>query len=131
MAQKDKGGLFVKFPLDQVYVEALQNWKNDFETKGQLISLREILEREIIKLDRTEGINVALRIEQAPLILDAPTNSQRVPVRLKDEGVIHSITSASEISNRSISKVLYTLVRKILDDSAFAPFQSEHSKKTG
>ena len=131
MAQNDKGGLFVKFPLDEAYVDALQRWKSDFEQKGKLISLREILEREIIKLDRTAGISATLRLEQAPIILDAPTNSQRIPVRLKDEAVIESITSAATLSNRSISKVLYTLVRLILDDSAFAPFQTENSRKTG
>ena len=131
MPQKDKGGLFVKFPLDEAYLEALQSWKQDLENKGQLISLREILEREIIKLDVTEGIHNALQLDRAPLIFDAPTNSPRVPVRLKDESVIEAILSGSKISNRSISKVLYTLVRKILDESAYAPFASRSEQKTG
>ena len=131
MPQKDKGGMFVKFPLDDAYVEALQAWKQDLEQKGQLLSLREILEREIIKLDRTVGIREALQLDQAPLIYDAPTNCVRVPVRLKNDSVISVINEASQISKRSISKVLYTLVRIVLNDSAFAPYEQVPHKKTG
>lgn len=131
MAQKDKGGMFVKFPLDDAYVTALQAWKHDLEQKGQLLSLREILEREIIKLDRTTGIREALQLDQAPLIFDAPTNSVRVPVRLKNDMVISAILEASKTSQRSISKVLYTLVRIVLNESPFAPYAQVTRKKSG
>ncbi len=131
MPQKAKGGLFVKFPLDDEYVGALQNWKQDLEQKGELLSLREILEREIIKLDRVEGIRTALQLDQAPLIYDAPTNCLRVPVRLKNQDVINAINEASTTSQRSISKVLYTLVRIAIDDSAYAPYQSNQRRKAG
>ena len=129
MPQKAKGGLFVKFPLDDEYVGALQTWKQDLEQKGELLSLREILEREIIKLDRTQGIRNAMQLDQAPLIYDAPTNCERVPVRLKNQDVIDAIHEASATSQRSISKVLYTLVRISLDDSIYAPFNQSRGKK--
>lgn len=131
MPQKDKGGMFVKFPLDDEYVGALQAWKQELKQKGELISLREILEREIIKLDRTRGIREALQLDQAPLIFDAPTNSVRVPVRLKNQQVIDAVNEASKTSQRSISKVLYTLVRISLDDSAHAPFAKPGQRKVG
>ena len=131
MVRNEENGLFIKFPLDQVYVEAIQNWKNDLADKRQSMSLREILEREIIKLEKTQGIISALKIDQAPRILDAPTNSARIPVRLKNQAVIESITTAAKLSNRSISKVLYTLVRIIIDNSQFAPFQHDQDEKTG
>lgn len=130
MPQKNKGGMFVKFPLDDAYVGALQSWKQDLEMKGEFLSLREILEREIIKLDKTSGIRETLQLDRAPLIYDAPTNSVRVPVRLKNEDVINAIHEASETSQRSISKVLYTLVRTVLDESSFAPY-SKTKRKTG
>ena len=131
MPQKAKGGMFIKFPLDDEYVGALQNWKKDLEAKGELLSLREILEREIIKLDKTTGIRQALKLDQAPLIFDAPTNCDRIPVRLKNEDVINVINEASETSQRSISKVLYTLVRTVLDDSPYAPYAGKTQRKTG
>ena len=131
MPQADKGGLFIKFPLDDIYLTTLLEWKSQLEKSGQLLSLREILEREIVKLDRTVGITEALQLEQVPLIYDAPTNCERVPVRLKNENVINAILEASEISHRSISKVMYTLVRMVLDNSALAPFKSDEIQQTG
>ncbi len=130
MPQKDKGGMFVKFPLDDAYVGALQTWKQDLEQNGELLSLREILEREIIKMDKTVGIREALQLDQAPLIYDAPTNCVRVPVRLKNDVVIDAINEASEKSQRSISKVLYTLVRMVINEGPYAPYQAV-DRKTG
>jgi len=108
--------IFLHFPLDDYYCELLEQLKQKYEEQGQLYSFRQLLETELLKLELTYGLRTVVGEGRKVLVLDPSKNAKRIPVRIKNKKLVPILSEIQSEVNRSMSKIIYTLVRKILDD---------------
>jgi len=110
--------IFLNFPLDDYYCKLLEQLKKDYEVQGRLYSFRQLLESELLKLELSVGIRDIVWDGRRASVLDPPTNAKRIPVRIKNNALLGILTNLQAETNRSMSKIIYSLVRCFLDDYA-------------
>ena len=118
--------IFLNFPLDDYYCELLEQLKEEYDVQGRLYSFRQLLETELLKLELSIGLETIIGEGKRALVLDPPKNAQRIPVRIKNKKLLDILLALQTETNRSMPKIIYTLVRRCLDD--YADVVSEKTK---
>lgn len=109
--------LDVRVPIDDAFLVAIEQLRENLKQDGYFRSTNEVIERELVKLHQTEGIRQSLKIDSGfPLIFETPANSTRLKVRIRNQVLMQEISKISDETNRPVTKIVYSLIRAFISN---------------